>query len=568
MADQTSYCTQNFQDGIVLTAEHLNHMEQGIADVVNNTVRHTPMELSGAQATQTRNNIGLALTDTIQNNELTEIWAALADLQSKAGYPTFNTGSMWTSGASLDISTITAVHFVQSYSGSFSKVWNADAEKTGSIKGYLNGTEVYISGEGSSRIRLNSNCMNMFANFTALTTVTGLDVLDGSEVTNFATAFYMCSALQRVDLSPLFMPKIESIAAMFTGDSQLVEVKFPKYGFPLSESVATNFPGYTIPSEVFEGCDKLKTVDFGRGVTHIWADAFKNHIALEKVSGLNGVTSIGDKAFTYTPNLTDVDLVAENIQTVGVDAFRLSGVEDCADLSDVPLESVGLLATRHKRWSADELAAIRAVEIPDVYIEVPNHVNQDVYDDIQFGTLNGQPVYIAGTGCSAVALYHEWNAVYNGKRKGERTVYTKEAGGFEAWWNDTINRIQDDGTRFEDKNDGMNNSIMEEMVGLLNWTYQGQVRVTSAEQLQTIVDRLNAGLPTYAVMSSANYIGRQHSVLVIGGNSETGKLAILDSHVMGETGIVAWVAFEDIFDGTDDGNDYLMPIDYDAAVNE
>lgn len=49
-----AYAKQNFENGQVLTAEHLNHMEQGIVDAVS----VTPQTLTDGQKAQARENIG------------------------------------------------------------------------------------------------------------------------------------------------------------------------------------------------------------------------------------------------------------------------------------------------------------------------------------------------------------------------------------------------------------------------------------------------------------------------------------------------------------------------------
>lgn len=54
-----AYEKQNFTDGQTLTADHLNHMEEGIA----NAVLYTPQTLTDEQKAQVRMNIGIVLED-------------------------------------------------------------------------------------------------------------------------------------------------------------------------------------------------------------------------------------------------------------------------------------------------------------------------------------------------------------------------------------------------------------------------------------------------------------------------------------------------------------------------
>jgi hypothetical protein len=63
-------------------------------------------------------------------------------------------------------------------------------------------------------------------------------------------------------------------------------------------------------------------------------------------------------------------------------------------------------------------------------------------------------------------------------------------------------------------------------------------------------------------MQSANNPGGTHAVLIIGGDSRKGKLAVLDSHVVGADATVSWLAFEDIFSEGRGDKDYVEPFDY------
>lgn len=74
-----AYKKQNFVDGQVLKAEHLNHIEEGINNATNTAEKSVSFEyqnLSDAQKKQSRTNIGAIAKEDIE----TEIWTfTLAD---------------------------------------------------------------------------------------------------------------------------------------------------------------------------------------------------------------------------------------------------------------------------------------------------------------------------------------------------------------------------------------------------------------------------------------------------------------------------------------------------------
>jgi hypothetical protein len=500
-------------------------------------------KLTDAQKTQARENISIAQDNAIvtSNNELTELWAELAELRSIVkGWPVLKQKNQWK--GSIQAASITAINFVASYTttGSEEEAWNADLNDEGKIKGYRTGTVVTISAEGNGKIRLSAtNSFNMFANMTSLQSISGLELIDASQVENFAGSFYNCKALKEVDLSSWHLQKLTNASGVFNNCSSLEYVKFSRYGLPLVTATAS----------MFEGCPNLVSVDLGRGLPVLSDKTFFKCINLEEITGLSSIKTIGEKALTYTSKLDSTDLVAKNITSIGASALRLSSIEDDVDLSTVSLDIVGDIATRNKRWSSDSLTALKNIAIPDVYIDVPNTENQDNFTDIKFGTYNGEDVSVAEGGCSAVALYHEWNAIYAGTEN--------EYASFRDWWNAKIAP-----TDFV-ANNTMDGNTMSKLIAKLGWTSIGLSLVNDGvSQLNTIVNRLSNNLPTYISMNSINMEDETHAAVVVGGDSKARKLAILDSHVLGTTGTVSWVAFEDIFvEGTSE-RDSVRPFDY------
>lgn len=288
-------------------------------------------------------------------------------------------------------------------------------------------------------------------------------------------------------------------------------------------------------------------------VTAIGEKAFFKFLALKKVSGLSAVTTIGAYAFCYTPNLASIDLVPNKISSIGASAFRMSSAEDVLDLSSVSLSNVGDMATRHKRWSASALSAVRNVVFPKtIYFDVPNSENQGNYPDIPFGTDNGEALTVESGGCTSLACYHIWNYIHAGT--------DKQYGNYLEWYNATINKNGDFA-----ENNMMDSNTEPSMIAELGWTDSGNTMVNDAAQLQTIIDRLLIGYPTYATMHSVNSV-YTHVVVIVGCNVKTHKLAVIDSHVVGTSGVVSWLSFEDIFVGGSVESDRIRAIDYKLPI--
>lgn len=288
-------------------------------------------------------------------------------------------------------------------------------------------------------------------------------------------------------------------------------------------------------------------------ITAVEDYAFFKFLALKRVTGLSSATTIGAFSFCYTPNLEYVDIVPGNLTSIGVSAFRMSSVEDNLDLSAVSTSIIGDKATRLKRWSASELSAVQSVTFPkSIYFKVPNPDNQNNYADIPFGTENGVMLY-ADNGCTALSAYHVWNCLNRGT--------SKEYENWLDWYNDTLNA---DGA-FADTNT-FDSQMFPNIVSKLGWSGGTKTKVNDSQQLQSIIDNLANGVPTIISINSVNYTSGTHAVVVVGCDSATHKLAIVDSSVVGTTGAVSWVAFEDIFVSGTSESDGIFEIEYNRPV--
>ena len=85
----------------------------------------------------------------------------------------------------------------------------------------------------------------------------------------------------------------------------------------------------TIPNSVtsigmmaFNGCTGLTSVTIGNSVTTIGSRAFEGCTGLTSVTIPNSVTSIENLAFRYCSNLETVTILAESLETYGINAFK------------------------------------------------------------------------------------------------------------------------------------------------------------------------------------------------------------------------------------------------------
>lgn len=583
------------------------------------------------------------------SDDLHEIWESLSQLRGlQPEYPTLMPGVDWIPGSLSTIfkrSTITAIRFVDSVEEPIENAvttYNAGVVE-GTITAYLVGTELIVVGNGSGKIRMNPSSRGMFGNMKNLEHIEGLELLDASQVTSLSGAFNFCHKLVDVDLSMWSLPLIQTMDGMFNECNLLETVKMPRYGSPTStisifmdspqirevefgkgltilsqdafrncsalervtglEDVTTigasAFKGCTalkrvtdlnsvttigeaafcdcvslrrveslekvttIGDSAFYGCTALEEVGSLNSVTTIGASAFRECCALEQVTGLDNVTTIGDYtfcrcfalrevgdlskvttvgafAFCSTPRLTSINLQPENIATIGASAFRLSAVEDAVDFTEIPLECIGAHATRRKRWSDTVLAEIKAIPAVDSYYPVPNPDSQLNYEDMVYAREYDdagnviQELTVKDTGCGALTLYHIWQHLHRGT--------TEQYPDFRTWFTDKINHVFTIG--------GDMVSHVTYMIEKLGWertnTENGEYYICGSDYKQQIVDWLRDRGPVYASMHSVNHPDAYHVIAIIGSNSDTGKLAILDSGI-GTTGVISWVAFEDIF---------------------
>lgn len=126
--------------------------------------------------------------------------------------------------------------------------------KDGSVKGYIvpNGDSTYtayIKGEGN--IFANQNSSYLFAAFTNLQTIEGLNFLDTSRVTNMSNMFNGCKNLKSLDLSSFDTRKVTNMKIMFDDCEKLASLNISSF----------NTSNVTDMNYMFYNCSSLTSLN-------------------------------------------------------------------------------------------------------------------------------------------------------------------------------------------------------------------------------------------------------------------------------------------------------------------
>lgn len=148
--------------------------------------------------------------------------------------------------------TFDTIRFVNTYTptGDEELVWAADKDGTGSIMCYGKGDTLYIAGNGSGKIIANEDCGAMFEGFHA-STITGLKLLDTSNVRDMSCMFMNCASVVTLDLSSFDTSNVTDMSSMFLDCYNLYNLTLTSFD---TSNVGTMYG-------MFVNCHGLKTVD-------------------------------------------------------------------------------------------------------------------------------------------------------------------------------------------------------------------------------------------------------------------------------------------------------------------
>ena len=225
--------------------------------------------------------------------------------------PTLAAQNTWYKGTTAK-NIVTEIEIVDSYSGASTESWDASAAQDGSVMGYINGTKLIIAGNGYGKVLANADSSSAFTGFGKVTTISGLDKLDTSKVTDMNNMFYNCNALTSLDVSGFDTSNVTDMSDMFFWCSSLTSLDLS--GWDTSN--------VTDMCEMFYNCDRMTSLDVSNFDTSnvttmqgMFGDCSK--LTSLDVSGFNTskVTSMSCM-FEYCEALTSLDLSGFNTSNV------------------------------------------------------------------------------------------------------------------------------------------------------------------------------------------------------------------------------------------------------------
>lgn len=307
----------------------------------------------------------------------------------------------------------------------------------------------------------------------------------------------------------------------------------------------------TTLARAFASCVNIKALTLPETVTEIGGNALILCLNLQKVAGLGKVQNIGTKAFHYTPKLANVDLDPTVCQNVGEAAFFISPALSRVNAADWNGTTFGYNASAIANWTAEQLAAVRAVQLPNVLL-------RDFVPDAQYkysGDAENGDKYAYGTfeyrgqtfqryldeGCEAGALCTVFNVL-----KG--TAYDSIG----EWW---IREVYEKNAQVGLADISEVFDAVLPVVGLQRKAtypiYANAESLDGAEAFnlpnvkRAIVQELSAGNPLILSFWTTPDYG--HAVAIIGADATTDQLIIADTaRSSGDRGMIYKVALEDL----------------------
>ena len=139
-----------------------------------------------------------------------------------------------------------------------------DVNKSGSIRAFVSGTDVYVLSESGIQIQFPDDPGGTFSNWTKLTAIYGLEQVDTSLVTNMSFLFNGCTSLISLNLSGFDTSNVTTMKQMFTSCSSLTTLDLSSF----DTSNVTNM------RSMFNGCSKLETLNLANFNTSIVTDMY------------------------------------------------------------------------------------------------------------------------------------------------------------------------------------------------------------------------------------------------------------------------------------------------------
>lgn len=153
------------------------------------------------------------------------------------------------SDTSVTRAGITRIDIVDSYAptGKETASWDASVSKNGSVMCYVNGGVLTMAGNGSGEIWANASSEHIFSDstktayFSALTSISGTNVLNTQNVTTLRQAFRECKSLPSLDLSNWDVSNVTTLGSIFQHCIALETVNLTGWDTANVESISSMF---------------------------------------------------------------------------------------------------------------------------------------------------------------------------------------------------------------------------------------------------------------------------------------------------------------------------------------
>lgn len=272
-----------------------------------------------------------------------------------------------------DRGNIQTVTFKDSHmaTGAETEIWDASYSQDGSVMAYRTGNDVIVAGNGSGYIKSGEYCSSMFANFTNLTTINSLTMLDTSDAVSMNSMFLYCSKLTGVDVSSFDTSKVTDMTYMFylcnnlsyitglgnfnTGNVTSMFGMF-SYCYPMERFDISGFDTSKVKNmmylfvgnrnlkelnienwntaslqnmqEMFTGCESLTSIDLSR-----WNTSNVTNM-LGVFSGCKGLTSVNLKGLdtSKVTTMRRLFLNCDGLQRIDMSGLNTSSVTDMSEM--------------------------------------------------------------------------------------------------------------------------------------------------------------------------------------------------------------------------------------------
>jgi len=270
--------------------------------------------------------------------------------------PTLAPGNTWYKGMT-NRNRIRQINIVKRYTptGYETESWNAAADMDGDgnldddIKCYVDGSLLTIAGNGAEKILANQDSSFLFSSdggadywFNSLTNITGLSILNTSNVTNMYKMFDGCIGLNSLDVSSFDTSNVTNMSAMFSNcglislnvgnfdTSNVTDMSF-MFGSSMFKNLnLSNFDTSNVTNmdSMFSYCEALTSLNLSSfdtsNVTNM-EDMFR---------GSSGLTSLNISSFdtSNVTNMTYMFSMCEKLVSLDISNFDTSNVTNMSHM--------------------------------------------------------------------------------------------------------------------------------------------------------------------------------------------------------------------------------------------